>query len=101
VRAPLAALKSNANCRLQIAEFETNGPVAQRVEPRIETPAVQVRALPGPLRVDFRERSSMAERGPHKPKDVGSNPTVSQSGIVQLAGRPALNRKVEGSNPSP
>ncbi len=61
----------------------------------------------------------MAERGPHKPEVVGSTPTVSHdffgfaildfgsregishSGIVQLAERPALNREVGGSKPSP
>ena len=58
-------------------------------------------------------RSSMAEQGPHKPQVVGSTPTVHpllvmsivligqkiDSGIVQPAERPALTRKVGGSNP--
>ena len=52
-------------------------------------------------RNDRRVRSSTAERGPHKPQVVGSSPTVHPSGIVQLAERPALNREVEGSSPSP
>ena len=56
----------------------------------------------GPTPVQ-RVRSSTAERGPHKPEDVGSNPTVTHawSGIVQSAERPALNREVGGSSPPP
>ena len=47
------------------------------------------------------ERSSKAERWPHKPQGAGSNPAVSYSGIVQSAERLALNQEVGGSIPSP
>ena len=62
----------------------------------------------------FWVRSSKVEQGPHKPQVAGSSPAVhpllvraialaarNDSGIVQLAERPALNREVGGSNPSP
>lgn len=41
----------------------------------------------------------MAEQGPHKPQVVGSIPTVTQSGMAQLAERRTLNAEVRGSRP--
>jgi hypothetical protein len=47
-----------------------------------------------------RVRSSAAERGLHKPGDVGSSPTVTQSEIVGPAGRPTSDRAAAVRAPS-
>jgi hypothetical protein len=79
--------------------------VAQRAEHRPRN-SVVAGSTPACGSRNSQERSSKAERRPHKPQGVGSNPATpmwesSYSGIVQLAERPILNREVEGSSPSP